>query len=133
MLTCLSETLGNFLEYVGGQSFAMHLIRPLEQLSSVEENSVREKAIESIKKVLSQVSIKENEEDVMGIIRRLVNGEWYSTKIAGVSLIPFVFLQVRPEFQQELIKYHVSCTTIGYTRNARRTRCRRSGGSRPPT
>ena len=43
VLACLAEILGNFIEFVGGPYYAMHLVKPLEQLSSVEEATVRDK------------------------------------------------------------------------------------------
>jgi len=43
VLIILAETLGNFIDYVGGPLNLMSLIRALEQLTIVEENSVRDK------------------------------------------------------------------------------------------
>lgn len=43
VLIALAETLGSFLDYVGGYGHAVHLLRPLEKLCSVEESTVRDK------------------------------------------------------------------------------------------
>ena len=56
-----------------------------------------------MKKVLGRISVKDNEEEVMNIVRRLVTGEWFTTKIAGVSLIPTLFPQVSTKQQEELL------------------------------
>jgi len=109
VLVSLAEILGKFIEFVGGPQYAMNLIKPLELLTKAEENSIREKAIESIKKVLSEISIKECESEVMEIIRRLSSDKWYTSKIASVSLIPSIFLQVKQEFQKELIAVYKQC------------------------
>ena len=106
VLIALAETLGNFIDYVGGASYTMSLIRPLEQLTIVEENPVRDKAIENIKKLLKNVNIKDSEGEVMGIIKRLSSDKWYTAKIAATILIPFLFPQVSSAPQQELISYY---------------------------
>ena len=43
VLFVLAEELGNFIEYVGGSEHAFTLLPVLENLSSVEETTVREK------------------------------------------------------------------------------------------
>lgn len=68
VLSQLAQILGNCLEYVGGPSQADHLFRVLERLSGIEEVSVREKATESIQKILSQIRIKDYETSLMQLI-----------------------------------------------------------------
>ena len=56
----MASTLnGSFLEYVGGPLFAPHLFKPLERLCELEETTVRNKAVESIKNIFSLVNIKD--------------------------------------------------------------------------
>lgn len=43
VLIQLADVLGSFLDYVGGASQAVHVLRPLERLCTVEESTVREK------------------------------------------------------------------------------------------
>lgn len=60
ILLVLAEQLnGNFLDYVGGHLYAPHLFKPLERLCEIEETTVREKAIDSIKHIFSMVNVKE--------------------------------------------------------------------------
>ena len=60
ILVALAEILnGKFLDYVGGPLFAPHLFKPLERLCEVEESTVRDKAVDSIKHILSLVNIKD--------------------------------------------------------------------------
>lgn len=51
VLLAESEQLGNFVPYVGGPQYAHVLLPLLEQLSTVEETVVRDKAVESLAKV----------------------------------------------------------------------------------
>ena len=43
VLLALAETLSSFLDYAGGPTQAIHVLRPLEKLCLVEESTVREK------------------------------------------------------------------------------------------
>ena len=52
VLLTLAEVMGGFLEYAGGPTHAIHVLRPLEKLCLIEETVVREKATEGIKKIL---------------------------------------------------------------------------------
>jgi len=68
VLVALSETLGNFLDHVGGPAQAEHVLRVLEKLCGIEEIAVREKATESIKKILASVRIKDFEAFIMSMM-----------------------------------------------------------------
>jgi serine/threonine-protein phosphatase 2A regulatory subunit A len=60
ILIVLAQSLdGNFLDYVGGPLFAPHLFKPLERLCEIEETTVRDKAVDSIKNIFSMVNVKE--------------------------------------------------------------------------
>ena len=60
ILAQLAETLdGSFMEYVGGNVHAPHLLKVLERLSEIEETIVREQAVKSIKNILSLINIKD--------------------------------------------------------------------------
>jgi hypothetical protein len=48
VLLAMAEELGKFVQYVGGPNYAYTLLPPLEQLCSVEETVVRDKAVESL-------------------------------------------------------------------------------------
>jgi serine/threonine-protein phosphatase 2A regulatory subunit A len=48
VLLAMAEELGKFVQYVGGPTYAYTLLPPLEQLCSVEETVVRDKAVESL-------------------------------------------------------------------------------------
>lgn len=49
VLTALSDELGNFVEYVGGPEYGHVLLSPLENLATIEEPLVRDKASRHLK------------------------------------------------------------------------------------
>ena len=58
VLLALAETLNNlFLEFVGGPAHALHVVKILEKLCQLDESTVRDKATESIKKILSSMRL----------------------------------------------------------------------------
>lgn len=66
VLVALADELGKLQRQVGGNS-NVHLLLPLlESLASVEENSVREKAIESLKSLIPLVPQQVIESTVYG-------------------------------------------------------------------
>jgi len=99
----LSETLGSFLDYAGGPQHAEHVLRPLEKLCAIEESTVREKATESVKKILAMVRIKDFEVSIMGMLSNLMNGDCYSSKFAAIQLIPCVYTHFSSANQQEIM------------------------------
>lgn len=81
----MAEALdGSFLEYIGGHLYAPHLLKVLERLGEVEETVVREKAVKSIKNVLSMINVKDFKQQIIQMIERLMNGETYSSKLSAI-------------------------------------------------
>ena len=75
VLIALADELGNFVEYVGGPAHAAALLTPLELLSTVEETLVRDKAVESLRKVARQLSREHLLEHVLPLTKRLAQGD----------------------------------------------------------
>lgn len=48
--------------------------------------------MESIKKVLGVAKIKDVEQPLLDMIKRLINGESYTSKFPATQLIPFIYL-----------------------------------------
>ncbi|CDW78034.1 serine threonine-protein phosphatase 2a 65 kda regulatory subunit a beta isoform-like [Stylonychia lemnae] len=103
VLLALADVLGNFLDYVGGPAHALHLVKSLEKLCQVEETTVRDKATEGIKRILSFVKIKDIETQVVDLVKRLMNGEGYTAKFSATQLIPTIYPNVSPQSQQDLM------------------------------
>ena len=71
VLLALAEKLGEFVEYVGGNSHAHVLLTPLESLSTVEETVVRDKAVNSLKTIAKAHSSSGMEQHFIPLIKRL--------------------------------------------------------------
>ena len=55
VLAELATVLGAMLDYIGGYHFCEHIFGPLEKLCLIEESLVRDKAAESIIKILGRL------------------------------------------------------------------------------
>ncbi|KIK94357.1 hypothetical protein PAXRUDRAFT_828075 [Paxillus rubicundulus Ve08.2h10] len=105
VLLALAEELGrNFEEYIGGPQYAHILLGPLENLSAVEETLVRDKAAESISKIAAVLSTVQIEEYYIPLLKRLSQGEWFTSRISSAALYPPVYPKATPAVQEELRK-----------------------------
>ncbi|KAF8140253.1 armadillo-type protein [Boletus edulis] len=105
VLLALAEELGrNFEEYIGGPQYAHVLLGPLENLSAVEETLVRDKAAESISKVAAVLSTAQVEEYYVPLLKRLSQGEWFTSRTSSAALYSPVYPKVSPPIQDELRK-----------------------------
>ena len=74
------------MPHVGGGSHAHELLRPLEQLSSIEETIVRTKAVESLNKVCTEMSAEDVQEHFIPLVLKLAEGEWFTSRVSACSL-----------------------------------------------
>lgn len=77
VLLAMAEELGVFIPYVGGVQHAHALLPPLEALCSVEETCVRDKAVESLSRIGSQMG----ESDVVDWFIPLLKVVWLLTEL----------------------------------------------------
>ncbi|KAJ7071020.1 armadillo-type protein [Mycena amicta] len=109
VLLALAEELGrNFEEYIGGKEHAHILLGPLENLSAVEETLVRDKAAESITKIAAVLSQAQIEEYYIPLLKRLSQGEWFTSRTSSAALYPAVYAKVSPAIQDDLRKSFVA-------------------------
>ncbi|XP_065189839.1 serine/threonine-protein phosphatase 2A 65 kDa regulatory subunit A alpha isoform-like [Sycon ciliatum] len=87
VLCALAEQLGNFLPLVGGEEHAHCLLPPLENLATVEETVVREKAVESLRTIGAQHSSADVETHFVPMLRRLAQGDWFTARASACGLI----------------------------------------------
>ncbi|KAA6394449.1 MAG: putative Serine/threonine-protein phosphatase 2A 65 kDa regulatory subunit A alpha [Streblomastix strix] len=108
VLVALADELGKLQRQVGGNS-NVHLLLPLlESLASVEENSVREKAIESLKSLIPLVPQQVIESTVYGQAEELAKGDWFTKRESAVQIIPVVYNSCnQKEKKDELVKTFV--------------------------
>ncbi|KAI0033171.1 ARM repeat-containing protein [Vararia minispora EC-137] len=105
VLLALADELGkNFEEYVGGPEHAHVLLGPLENLSSVEETLVRDKAAESIAQVSIVLSQPQIEQYYIPLLERLSRGEWFTSRTSSAALYAPVYAKVSPTIQENLRK-----------------------------
>ena len=94
VLAELATVLGAMLDYIGGYHFCEHIFGPLEKLCLIEESLVRDRAAESIIKILGrlkQQNFEYFEPCVMAMVGRLICGDGISAKYAAIQLIPTVY------------------------------------------
>lgn len=80
VLLAMAEELGVFIPYVGGVEHANVLLPPLETLCTVEETCVRDKAVESLCRIGSQMREKDLVECFIPMVkvRWLIFFLWFS-------------------------------------------------------
>ncbi|KAF4552163.1 Protein phosphatase PP2A regulatory subunit A [Elsinoe fawcettii] len=102
VLTALSDELGGFVEYVGGPEYAHVLLSPLENLASIEEPLVREKAVESLNKICEQLSESQVETHFIPLTLRLSKADWFTSKISATGLYTAPYTKANNESQTKL-------------------------------
>ncbi|GAB7346432.1 hypothetical protein MBLNU457_5129t1 [Dothideomycetes sp. NU457] len=102
VLTALSDELGGFVEYVGGPEHAHVLLSPLENLASIEEPLVREKAVESLNKICEQLNEQQVEQYFIPLTFRLSKADWFTSKISATGLYTTPYQKSDQESQIKL-------------------------------
>mmetsp|Transcript_19578 Transcript_19578/g.34907 ORF Transcript_19578/g.34907 Transcript_19578/m.34907 type:complete len:614 (+) Transcript_19578:147-1988(+) len=102
ILIVLSEQLGGLQTCVGGSENAHVLLGPLETLSGIEDAVVRDKAVESIKKIVSVLDDNQIEQYMVPLVKRLATGKWFTSRISSSSLFEQIYSRVVAEQQNEM-------------------------------
>lgn len=106
VLTALSDELGGFVEYVGGPDYGHCLLSPLENLATIEEPLVRDKAVESLNKICEQLSQKQVEEHFIPLTFRLSKADWFTSKISATGLYNTPYQHASPQYQEQLRQHY---------------------------
>jgi serine/threonine-protein phosphatase 2A regulatory subunit A len=88
MAECLDEP---FVKLVGGKSHAFAMLPPLELLSTVEELSVRDRAVASLARVIGCMSEADTEAHGVPLVTRLGERDWFTSRIAAAGLAASVY------------------------------------------
>uniref|UniRef100_M4BZL6 Phosphatase PP2A regulatory subunit A/Splicing factor 3B subunit 1-like HEAT repeat domain-containing protein n=1 Tax=Hyaloperonospora arabidopsidis (strain Emoy2) TaxID=559515 RepID=M4BZL6_HYAAE len=89
VVVALAEELGGFVDLVGGAEHASILVEPLEVLAGVEETVVRDRAVDSLQKV---VAVVPNVDDVMvPLAKRLAEGDWFTSRVSVCALFASIY------------------------------------------
>ena len=109
VLMCIAEQFSEFVDYVGGVEYADCLLQPLEQLVSMEEPAVRDKAVSAIKTIMAELPDSVLERVCSPMIYRMGNHEWDACKAGAAAVIPQMLRQSKnPETIDQLRKLFVS-------------------------
>jgi serine/threonine-protein phosphatase 2A regulatory subunit A len=108
VLAILSDTLPILVDYVGGPQFHHLVLAALEKLCYVEDQTVRDKAIGSLKKVLTSIDCKKNEDVIMKMIRGFTSADFHTAKAAASSLITTIYPNISVSSQNELLTIYTN-------------------------
>ncbi|XP_078593601.1 serine/threonine-protein phosphatase 2A 65 kDa regulatory subunit A beta isoform-like isoform X2 [Branchiostoma floridae x Branchiostoma japonicum] len=102
VLLALAEQLGNFTPLVGGQEHVHCLLPPLESLATVEETVVRDKAVESLRKIAGDHSSADLEAHFVPLVKRLAQGDWFTSRTSACGLFSVPYPRVSSTVKAEL-------------------------------
>ncbi|CAH2045474.1 unnamed protein product [Thlaspi arvense] len=102
VLLAMAEELGVFIPYVGGVEHAHVLLPPLETLAAVEETCVREKAVESLCRVGSQMRESDLVDHFIPLVKRLAAGEWFTARVSACGVFHIAYPSAPDTLKAEL-------------------------------
>ncbi|CAH1263810.1 serine/threonine-protein phosphatase 2A 65 kDa regulatory subunit A alpha isoform-like isoform X2 [Branchiostoma lanceolatum] len=102
VLLALAEQLGNFTPLVGGEEHVHCLLPPLESLATVEETVVRDKAVESLRKIAADHSPADLEAHFVPLVKRLAQGDWFTSRTSACGLFSVPYQRVSTPVKAEL-------------------------------
>ena len=103
VLLVMAENLGEFSALVGGDNFTYFLLNPLESLSTMEDPSVRNKAVESLCTIGTTMQPGHHQEHFVPTLRRLATNDWFTSRIAAASLFSTAYPKVDAPSKAEYI------------------------------
>uniref|UniRef100_A0A8C5PE80 Protein phosphatase 2 scaffold subunit Abeta n=2 Tax=Leptobrachium leishanense TaxID=445787 RepID=A0A8C5PE80_9ANUR len=102
VLLALAEQLGSFTTLVGGPEFVHCLLPPLESLATVEETVVRDKAVESLRKISHEHSPVDLEAHFVPLVKRLASGDWFTSRTSACGLFSVCYPRVSNTMKGEI-------------------------------
>eukprot|EP01138_Halocafeteria_seosinensis_P002055 gb/GECG01002104.1/.p1 GENE.gb/GECG01002104.1/~~gb/GECG01002104.1/.p1 ORF type:complete len:615 (+),score=93.63 gb/GECG01002104.1/:1-1845(+) len=102
VLVAMAEQLGQLVPYIGGNEYAYKLLGPLEKLAHVEEMAVRDKTIEGLNKIASEMPTKDLVSYFVPLIKRLASKDWFTSRISAAGILAAPYEHVTAEAAQEL-------------------------------
>lgn len=100
--TAIGRQLGDFTDLVGGPPHAVILLPILEKLAAEEELVVRDTAVQSLAKLTPLLPKAEVAAKIVPAIRRLANGDWFTTRVSACGLFAAAYPHVTDQLQTEL-------------------------------
>lgn len=96
--------MGKLLDLVP-KTQVQDLLPPLEQLAMVEDNAIREKAVEGFLRLVALVEPEYIETSFLALVKRLSSNEYFTPKISATALFPAIYSNVSDASKRELRKY----------------------------
>lgn len=103
VLQALAEELGKMIPFVGGAEHAHHLLPALQQLATVEETVVRDKAVESLCKIARELNQSMLEMHSVPLVTRLAKAEWFTARVSACGLYADLYSKSSTEVKSELL------------------------------
>jgi len=100
--TAIARQLGDFVDLVGGPVHGVSLIPILEKLAGEEELVVRDAAVQSLVKILPQLPRADVATKIIPTLRKLANGEWFTTRVSACGLFSSTYTLVAEQLQADL-------------------------------
>lgn len=105
VVVALAEELGGFVDLVGGAEHASILVEPFEVLAGVEETVVRDRAVDSLQKV---VAVVPNVDDVMvPLAKRLAEGDWFTSRVSVCALFASIYSKLADAGRKKELREYV--------------------------
>ncbi len=81
-----------FIDYSGGSKAASNSMLPLlEKLAMVEETVIRQAAVTSMNRVFAKLKVDEVRTHGMGILTRLAEADWFTSRVSASALTPKLY------------------------------------------
>jgi len=96
------------IEYCGGSKMAAkHMLPLLEKLSMVEETVIRQAAVESLNAVCKKLSIDDVRSVAMGILNRLAEADWFTSRVSASAITPSLYSVLTfEEDRKQILEIH---------------------------
>ncbi|KAH3679141.1 hypothetical protein WICMUC_001152 [Wickerhamomyces mucosus] len=102
----LAEQLGHFVPLIGGYEHADILIPVLQVLAGTEEPIVRDKAVDSLNEIASQLSLEQIKSNFYPLIEELATAEWFSSRVSSTGLFQSIIVKVEDDLRHLLLSLY---------------------------
>jgi len=104
VLRIICEVLFQLIDLIGGQEHLHNLIQPYEILCVVEENSIRNLALEKLAIIISRIPSNLMLQHLPHLFDRLFQSEWHTARTAAAGIAPHIFARLQGSEHEEKIK-----------------------------
>ena len=102
LLVMATELGASFVPLVGGPQHAVALLAPLESLATMEEATVRDKAVESMVSISALLTDAQVQDAVVSAVRSLAQRDWFTARISACGLFSTTYGRVNAATKTEL-------------------------------